>query len=75
MERFRRAHRRPIPMMPILLLILGYTPFRAVTASLVGIVVVGAFNERTRLSVQDVVKVFVKSARDVVSLVAGRSVF
>ena len=58
----------------ILLLILGYTPFRAVTASLVGIVVVGAFNERTRLSVQDVVKVFVKSARDVVSLVAGRSV-
>ena len=55
----------------ILLLILGYTPFRAVTASLVGIVVVGAFNERTRLSVQDVVKAFVKSARDVVSLVAA----
>ena len=55
----------------ILLLILGYTPFRAVTASLVGIVVVGAFNERTRLSVQDVIKAFVKSARDVVSLVAA----
>ena len=55
----------------ILLLILGYTPFRAVTASLVGIVVVGAFNERTRLSIQDVVKAFVKSARDVVSLIAA----
>ena len=55
----------------ILLLVLGYTPFRAVTASLVGIVVVGAFNERTRLSVQDVVKAFVKSARDVVSLIAA----
>ena len=55
----------------ILLLILGYTPFRAVTASLVGIVVVGAFNERTRLSVQDVIKAFVKSARDVISLVAA----
>ncbi len=55
----------------IVLLILGYTPFRAVTASLVGIVVVGAFHERTRLSVQDVVRAFVKSARDVVSLVAA----
>ena len=55
----------------ILLLILGYTPFRAVTASLVGIVVVGAFNERTRLSVQKVVQAFVKSARDVISLVAA----
>ena len=55
----------------ILLLILGYTPFRAVTASLVGIVVVGAFNERTRLSVQKIVQAFVKSARDVISLVAA----
>ena len=55
----------------ILLLILGYTPFRAVTASLVGIVVVGAFNERTRLSVGKVVQAFVKSARDVISLVAA----
>ncbi len=55
----------------IVLLILGYTPFRAVTASLVGIVVVGAFNERTRLSVQKVVQAFVKSARDVVSLIAA----
>ena len=55
----------------ILLLILGYTPFRAVSAALVGIVIVAAFNERTRLSLQDVIRAFVKSARDVVSLVAA----
>ena len=55
----------------ILLLLLGYTPFRAVSASLLGIVVVGAFNERTRLSLREVVQAFVKSARDVVSLVAA----
>ena len=55
----------------ILLLILGYTPFRAVSLSLLAIVVVGAFNPRTRLSVGAVMKAFVKSARDVVSLVAA----
>ena len=41
------------------------------SAALLGIVVVGAFNERTRLSLRDVVQAFVKSARDVVSLVAA----
>jgi TRAP transporter 4TM/12TM fusion protein len=55
----------------ILLLILGYTPFRAVSLSLLAIVVVGAFNPRTRLSVGSVIKAFVKSSRDVVSLVAA----
>ena len=55
----------------ILLLILGYTPFRAVSLSLLAIVVVGAFNPRTRLSVGTVMKAFVKSARDVVPLVAA----
>ena len=55
----------------ILLLILGYTPFRAVSLSLVAIVVVGAFNPRTRLSIGAVIKAFVKSSRDVVSLVAA----
>ena len=55
----------------ILLLLLGYTPFRAVSAALAGIVVVGAFNPRTRLSLRDIVQAFVKSARDVVSLVAA----
>ena len=55
----------------ILLLILGYTPFRAVSAALVGIVIVAALHERTRLSLQDVIQAFVKSARDVVSLVAA----
>jgi TRAP transporter 4TM/12TM fusion protein len=55
----------------ILLLILGYTPFRAVSMSLLAIVVVGAFNPRTRMSVAAVMKAFEKSARDVVSLVAA----
>ena len=55
----------------ILLLILGYTPFRAVSLSLLAIVVVGAFNPRTRLSIGAVMKAFVKSSRDVVSLVAA----
>ena len=55
----------------ILLLILGYTPFRAVTMALVAIVVVGAFHERTRLSLKDAINAFVKSARDVISLVAA----
>ncbi|MCH2279937.1 MAG: TRAP transporter fused permease subunit, partial [Vicinamibacterales bacterium] len=55
----------------ILFLILGYTPFRAVSLSLLTIVVVGAFNVRTRLSIADIVKAFVKSSRDVISLVAA----
>ena len=55
----------------IVLLIVGYTPFRAVTASLVAIVAVGAFNPRTRLSIGTIIQAFVKSARDVVSLVAA----
>jgi TRAP transporter 4TM/12TM fusion protein len=55
----------------IVLLIVGYTPFRAVTASLVAIVAVGAFNPRTRLSFGAIIQAFVKSARDVVALVAA----
>jgi TRAP transporter 4TM/12TM fusion protein len=55
----------------ILLLLLGYTPFRAVSLSLLAIVVVGAFNARTRLSVSDIMAAFVKSSRDVISLVAA----
>ena len=55
----------------IVLLILGYTPFRAVSLSLLAIVVVGAFNPRTRLSVSAVIEAFVKSSRDVVSLIAA----
>ena len=52
-------------------LILGYTPFRAVSLSLLAIVVVGAFNPRTRLSIGTVITAFIKSSRDVVSLVAA----
>ncbi len=55
----------------ILLLILGYTPFRAVSVSLLAIVVVGAFNRRTRLSIGDIITAFVKSSRDVIALVAA----
>ena len=55
----------------LLMLILGYTPFRAVSLSLLAIVLVGAFNPRTRLSVAAVIAAFVKSSRDVVSLVAA----
>jgi TRAP transporter 4TM/12TM fusion protein len=55
----------------ILLLILGYTPFRAVSMSLLAIVVMGAFDPRTRLSVATVMQAFEKSARDVVPLVAA----
>ena len=55
----------------LLMLILGYTPFRAISLSLLAIVVVGAFNPRTRLSIAAVINAFVKSSRDVVSLVAA----
>ena len=55
----------------ILLLIAGYTPFRAVSLSLLAIVVVGAFNPKTRLSVRAVSEAFMKSSRDVISLVAA----
>ncbi|MEO2198542.1 MAG: TRAP transporter fused permease subunit, partial [bacterium] len=55
----------------IVLLIVGYTPFRAVSVSLLAIVVVGGFNPRTRLSLGAIIQAFAKSARDVVSLVAA----
>ena len=55
----------------IVLLIVGYTPFRAVSLSLVAIVLVGAFNARTRLSLAAITRAFIKSSRDVVSLVAA----
>ena len=55
----------------IAMLLVGYTPFRAVSASLLAIVVVGAFTPRTRLSAGAVIEAFVKSARDVVSLIAA----
>jgi TRAP transporter 4TM/12TM fusion protein len=55
----------------ISLLLLGYTPFRAVSLSLVSIALVAAFNPRTRLSLATIVKAFIKSSRDVVSLIAA----
>ena len=55
----------------IALLIVGYTPFRAVSLSLLAIVAVGACHPRTRMSAGAVLDAFVKSARDVVSLIAA----
>ena len=55
----------------IVLLILGYTPFRAVSSALLAIIAVGALNPRTRLSVGAIARAFVKSSRDVISLVAA----
>ncbi len=55
----------------ISLLILGYTPFRAVSMALLAIVIVGAFQPETRLSGNAIIEAFVKSSRDVVSLVAA----
>ena len=55
----------------VVMLILGYTPFRAVSLSLLAIVVVGAVDPRTRLSTGAMIQAFVKSSRDVVPLVAA----
>ncbi|MBM3778947.1 MAG: TRAP transporter fused permease subunit [Acidimicrobiia bacterium] len=55
----------------IALLVVGYTPFRAVTLSLAAIILVAAFNARTRLSPSAIVQAFVRSSRDVVSLIAA----
>jgi TRAP transporter 4TM/12TM fusion protein len=55
----------------IVLLLLGYTPFRAVSLSLVAIALVGAFNPRTRLDPAAIVKAFIQSAKGVVQLITA----
>ena len=55
----------------ILFLILGYTAFRAVTLSLVAIVVTSSFHPRTRLRFGQTVRGLITAARGVVPLVAA----
>lgn len=55
----------------ILFLLLGYTPFRAVTLSLLSILVFSLFHADTRLRLSDLVKALDKSAVSGVSLIAA----
>ena len=53
------------------LLFLGYTPFRAVTLALLAVVVLAAFNRRTRLGPHALLQAFDRASRDVMPLVAA----
>ena len=55
----------------ILFLILGYTAFRAVTLSLITIVITSSFHPSTRLEVGRTLRGLVKASRNVVPLVAA----
>jgi TRAP transporter 4TM/12TM fusion protein len=55
----------------IALLVLGNTPFRAVTMALAAVVVLGMMTERTRLRIADFFQAFGRAAVDMVPLVAA----
>jgi TRAP transporter 4TM/12TM fusion protein len=55
----------------LLLLLAGYTPFRAVSLTLPAIVLVGLLNARTRLTIRGVLDALASGARDVVPLVCA----
>ena len=55
----------------IALLLLGNTPFRAVTMALGTVVMLGMMNERTRMSIPDFFRAFGRAAVDMVPLVAA----
>ena len=55
----------------MLLLVFGYTPFRAVTVSLVAIIGLSLLSPRTRVSFTGLERALVKSARDAVPLIAA----
>jgi TRAP transporter 4TM/12TM fusion protein len=55
----------------LVLLAIGYTPFRAVTASLGAIVALSFLSARTRITWDGLVKALVKSSRDAVPLIAA----
>lgn len=57
----------------IVLLVMGYTPFRAVSVSLVFILILSAFHASTRVKGSGVVTAMAKAARSGVSLVAAAS--
>jgi TRAP transporter 4TM/12TM fusion protein len=55
----------------LLLLLAGYTVFRAASVSLVAVVVVGSLNPRTRLSLRKVLDALFDAARDTIPLVSA----
>ena len=55
----------------MLLLIVGYSPFRAVTVSLVAIIGLSLLSPRTRVTFTGLEQALVKSARDAVPLIAA----
>ena len=57
----------------ILFLVLGYTPFRAVSLSLLLILIVSAFSKQTRVSIRGVFEAMEKAADSGVSLIAAAS--
>ena len=57
----------------ILFLVLGYTPFRAVTWGLIIVLVVSAFSRHTRIGIREICDAMVKAAHGGVSLIAAAS--
>ena len=57
----------------IFFLIIGYTPFRSVSLSLLLVLVLSAFNKQTRVNIKGVVSAMEKAAHGGVSLVAAAS--
>ena len=57
----------------IVFLIIGYTPFRSVSLSLLLVLVLSAFNKHTRVDIKGVVAAMEKAAHGGVSLVAAAS--
>lgn len=55
----------------VVFLVMGYTPFRAVTLSLGMILLLGVFNPRTRITLAGFLSVMVRSARSGVALIAA----
>ena len=57
----------------IVFLILGYTPFRAVSIALLFVLIVGAFNPTTRVGPRAMIRALEKAAHGGVSLIAAAS--
>ena len=57
----------------VLFLVLGYTPFRAVTWGLIIVLVVSAFSHHTRIGIRELCDAMAKAAHGGVSLIAAAS--
>lgn len=57
----------------ILFLVIGYTPFRAISLSLLFILILSAFSQQTRVNLAGVIDAMAKAAHGGVSLVAAAS--